>query len=206
MFPYWTIVPIYWQHDSTCICTPRLYVIVNLNINENHVQYVHSKTDDPRGSHSTQFESFLIISTKTGKKSFMTNVKRHFTSAWKDVWARWESHRYARHFQRYESPISWLLNRFKQIGNVVDQPRSGRQRKTMPWEDRFLTTSFWRNRFLSSRKSDCLPRNSTGTRVWSRSVRNRLHAARLIACRPYVGILRTCQNYRACCCTVFVTT
>ena len=32
------------------------------------MQYVHSKTHDPRGSHSTQFESFLIVNTKTGKK------------------------------------------------------------------------------------------------------------------------------------------
>ena len=30
----------------TCFCTVRHYVIVNLNVNENHVQYVHSKTDD----------------------------------------------------------------------------------------------------------------------------------------------------------------
>ena len=44
------------------------YVIVNLNFHENHVQYVHSKMDDPRWSHSTQFKSFLIVSTKTGKK------------------------------------------------------------------------------------------------------------------------------------------
>ena len=42
----------------------------NLNVNENHVQYVRSKTDDSRGSHSTQFESLLIVSTKTGKKIF----------------------------------------------------------------------------------------------------------------------------------------
>ena len=28
------------------------YVIVNLNVNENYVQYVHCKTDDPRGSPS----------------------------------------------------------------------------------------------------------------------------------------------------------
>ena len=34
-------VPIQRQHDFTCLCTPRHYVIVNLNVNENHVQYVH---------------------------------------------------------------------------------------------------------------------------------------------------------------------
>ena len=32
---------------SLVFCTLRYYVIVNLNGNENHVQYVHSKTDDP---------------------------------------------------------------------------------------------------------------------------------------------------------------
>ena len=32
---------------SPFFCTLRHYVIVNLNVNENHVQYVHSKTDEP---------------------------------------------------------------------------------------------------------------------------------------------------------------
>ena len=49
---------------SLCFCTLRHYVIVNLNVNENHVQYVH-----PCGSHSTQFESVLIVSSKTEKKN-----------------------------------------------------------------------------------------------------------------------------------------
>ena len=104
----------------------------------------------------------------------------------------------ARHFQRHESTLSRLLNRFRQTGNVADRPRSGRPRKTTPREDRFLTTSSRRNRFLSSQKLGL--RNATGT------VRNRLLAARLKACRPYVGIPLTWRNYRACCCTVFVTT
>ena len=94
----------------------------------------------------------------------------------------------ARHFQRHESTISRLLNRFQQTGNVADRIRSGRQRKTRPREDGFLTTSSRRNRFLSSRKLGRLLRNATGTRVCDRTVSNRLHAARLKACRPYVGI------------------
>ena len=94
----------------------------------------------------------------------------------------------ARHLQRHESTISRLLNRFQQTGNVADRPRSGRPRKTTPPEDRFLTTSFRRNRFLSSRKLGRLLGNATGTRVCDRAVRNRLYAARLKACRPYVGI------------------
>ena len=46
----------------------------------------------------------------------------------------------ARHFYRHESTKSRLLNGFQQNGNVADRPRSGRPRKTMPREDRFLTT------------------------------------------------------------------
>ena len=100
----------------------------------------------------------------------------------------------ARHFQRHESTISRLLNRFQQTGHVADGPRSGRPRKTTPREDRFPTTSSRRNRFLSSRKLGHLLRNATGTRVCDRTVRNKLHAARLKACRPYVGILLTLRH------------
>ena len=84
-----------------------------------------------------------------------------------------------RHFQRHELTLSRLLNRLQQTGNVADRPRSGRPCKTTPQEDRFLTTSTRHNRFLSSRKLGRLLRNATGTRVWERTVRNRLHAARL---------------------------
>ena len=94
----------------------------------------------------------------------------------------------ARHFQRHESTICRLLNRFQQTRNVADRPRSGRPRKTTPRENRFLTTSSPCNRFLSSRKLGRLLRNASGTRVCDSSVRNRLHAARLKTCRPYVGI------------------
>ena len=94
----------------------------------------------------------------------------------------------ARHFQRHKSTISRLLNRFQQTGNVADRPRSGRPCKTTPREDRLLTTSSRRNIFLSSRKLGGLLRNATGTRVCDRTVWNRLHAARLKACRLYVGI------------------
>ena len=85
----------------------------------------------------------------------------------------------ARHFQRHEPTMSRLLNRFQQTGNVVDRSRSGRPRKTTPWEDRFLTISSQRNRFLSSRKLGRLLRKATGKTVCDRTVRNRLHAARL---------------------------
>ena len=106
-------------------------VIVNLNVNENHVQYVHSKTDDPRGSDSTQFESFLIVSTKTGKKSL--KIKINVIPRWPAMTFEQReraigmltagmSARDVRHFQRHESTISRLLNRFQRTGNVADDP------------------------------------------------------------------------------------
>ena len=104
----------------------------------------------PRGAHSTQFESFLIVSTKTGKKKIFENQCQ--TSFHVGLECRFsnvrESHRYAYtagmlardvagHFQRHESTINRLPNRFQQTGNVADRPRSGRPRKTTPREDRF---------------------------------------------------------------------
>ena len=96
------------------------------------------------------------------KKSFKTIVKRHSTSS-----------------------------RYKQTWNVADRFRSDRPRKTTPREDRLLTISSRRNRFLSSRKLRRLLRNATGTRVCNRTVRDRLHTVRLKACRTYVGIPMT---------------
>ena len=80
----------------------------------------------------------------------------------------------ARHFQLHKSALSRLVNRFQQTGNVADRPRSSRPRKTTPWEDRFLTTSSRRNRFLSGRKLGRLLRHAIGTRVCNRRVGNRL--------------------------------
>ena len=217
MFPCWTIVPTHWQHDFTCFCTLRHYVIVNLNVNENHMQYVHSKTNDTPGKHSTQSQDFLIVSTKTGGKKYLKiNDGTLARNDVNDVWATWESigmltagmsaRDVAWHFQRDESTISQLLNRFQKTGTLRKDPDQGDRGKTTPRKDRFLTTSSRRDRFLSSRKLGRLLRNATGTRVCDRTVRNRLHAARLKACCPYVGIPLTWRNYRACCCTVFATT
>ena len=79
-------MPIHWQHDLTCFCTLRHYVIINLNVNENHVQYVHNKTDDPpRVTQYTVREHSYRKHKKWKKKSFKINVKRHSMSAWNDV-------------------------------------------------------------------------------------------------------------------------
>ena len=113
----------------------------------------------PRWSHSTQFESFLIVSTKTGKKIFENQCQRWLGTTFEQreraigmLTAGISARDIAWHFQCHESTISRLLNRFQQTGNIADQPRSGRLCKTTLREDRFLTTSSRRNRFLS-RKS-----------------------------------------------------
>ena len=116
----------------------------------------------PRGSHSIQFERFLIVNTKTGKKKnlwkSMMGRRPGMTFEQREraigmLTAGMSARDVARLFQRHESTVSRLLNRFQQFGNVADRPRSGRPRKTMPREDRFLTDSSGRNKFLSSNVS-----------------------------------------------------
>ena len=196
-------MPINSQHDFTCFCTLRHYVIVNLNVNENHVQYVQSKTDDP-----PRVTQCTVRDLSYGKKLEKKNENQCHTSfhdglEWRlsnvraiDMLTAGMSARdVARHFQRHESTISRLLNKFQQTRNIADRPRSGRPCKTTPREDRFLTTSSRRNRFLSSQKLVRLLRNATGTRVCDRTVMNSLHVTRLkravrtLAFRWYDGII-----------------
>ena len=100
----------------------------------------------------------------------------------------------ARNFQRHESTICRLLNRFQQTGNRL---RSGRPRKTTPREGRFLTSLSRRKRFLCSRKLGRLLRNATGTRVCHRTVRNRLHFyLRLVIFRKAYSARSTFSAYR----------
>ena len=143
----------------------------------------------------TQYTVRELSYRKLEKKSLKINVKRLPGMTFEQrqraigmLTAGMSATDVARHFQRHKSTIGRLLNRFQETGNVADRPRSGRPRKTTPREDRFLTTSSRRNRFLSSRKLGRLLRIATGTRVCDRTIRNRQHAARLKARRLYVGI------------------
>ena len=90
-----------------------------------------------------------------------------------------------RHFQRHESTISQLLNRFQQTGTDPDQADRVKPRL---WKTVFSRLHLDAVDFCSSRKLGRLLRNATGTRVCDRTVRNRLHAPQLKACRPYVWI------------------
>ena len=128
--------------------TQRHFVIVNLNVNENHVEYVQSKTNDlPRVTRYTVRE-LSYRQHKNWKKKSMSNAIPRWPGMMFEqreraigmLTAGMSARDAARHFQRYKSIISRLLNRFKQTGNVADRPRSGRPRKTTLREDRFLTT------------------------------------------------------------------
>ena len=100
-----------------------------------------SKRMIPRGSHSTQLQSFIIVSTKTGKnilKSMSNVIPRRPGKTFEQrkraigmLTAGMSARDVARHFQRHESTISRLLNRFQQTGTDLDQadrikPRHGK--------------------------------------------------------------------------------
>ena len=98
-----------------CFCTLRHYVIVNLNVNENHVQYVHSKTDEPpRVTQYTVRELSYRKHTnkkKLFKKSVSNVIPRRpgmmFEQRGKAIGmltACMPARYVARHFQRHESP------------------------------------------------------------------------------------------------------
>ena len=172
---------------------------------------LHSKTDDPPRVQQYTVQELSYHKHKNWKKKKSLSDG---TSAWNhvnDVWATWESHRYAyrwhvgkRRFSAFPTPRINNKSTTEQISanwDVADQPRSGRPRKTTPREDRFLTTSSRRNRILSSKKLGRVLRNAIGTRVCDRRVRNKLQAARLR--ESGIGYIPlTWQNYRACCCTI----
>ena len=156
------------------------------------MQYVHSKTDDPRRVTKYTVRELSYRKHKNWKKIFENQCQTSFHVGLEFLFEQREraigmltagmyARHVARHFQRHESTISRLLNSFQLTWNVADRPRSGRPRKTTPREDRFLTTLSRRYRFLSSRKLGRLLRNATGTKVCDGTVRNRLHAARLKA-------------------------
>ena len=91
----------------------------------------------PHGSHNAQFESFLIVSTKNGKKRRPGMTFEQRERAIGMLTAGMSARDVARHFQLHESTISRLQYRFQQTGNVADRTTSGRSRKTSPREVRF---------------------------------------------------------------------
>ena len=108
----------------------------------------------PAGHTVHSSRAFISEAQKLENNFLKINVKRHSTSAWNDVEQReraigmltagMSARDVAQHFQRHESTISRLLNRFQQTGKVADRPRSGKPRKNhaagRPFSHDFLST------------------------------------------------------------------
>ena len=60
-------------------------LVVVHNVNENHVQYVHNKTDNPPRVIQYTVRELSYRNHKNWKKALKINVKHHSTSAWNDV-------------------------------------------------------------------------------------------------------------------------
>ena len=101
-------------------------LIVNLNANENHVQYVYSKTDDPLRVTQYTVRELSYRKHKNWKKKNLTKSMTNFIPrrpgmtyeqrerAIGMLTAGMSARDLARHFQHHESTMSRLLNRFQQ--------------------------------------------------------------------------------------------
>ena len=70
-------------------------------------------------------------------------------------------------------------NKFNQVGDVVDRPRSGRPRVTDAREDRAMLMENCRNPFRSVAETARATIGHHGRRISDRTVRRRLHAVEL---------------------------
>ena len=94
----------------------------------------------------------------------------------------------AAHFGVAASTISRLKGRFNETGRVQDRPRSGRPKKTSADDDRNIVVTSRRNRFMSAPKLTEQFHTTSGIRVSTETIRNRLHKRGLHGRRPYKGI------------------
>jgi transposase len=129
-----------------------------------------------------------------GRAPGMTLPRRHMAIGMLN--AGMTAREVARQFHVSDLTISSLKSRYQLTGDVKDMQRSGRQLKTTLAEYSYIVVTSRQNRFVSSRRLANHLRNSTGTRICVRTVRNRLHAARLHGRRPHVGIPLTRRHRR----------
>jgi len=103
----------------------------------------------------------------------------------------------AAHFGVAASTISRLKGRFNETGRVHDRPRSGRPKKTSAADDRYIVVTSRRNRFMSAPKLTEQFHATSGIRVSTQTVRNRIHKRDSRGRRPYKGIILTTNHARA---------
>lgn len=82
--------------------------------------------------------------------------------------------------------IDRLWDRYELTGTTTDRPRSGRPRVTSARDDRYLVNCALRQRSINSRRLREQFRAGTNINVSDQTIRNRLHAANLMARRPVV--------------------
>ncbi|GFS70944.1 transposable element Tcb2 transposase [Trichonephila clavipes] len=90
-----------------------------------------------------------------------------------------------------ESPevlLQVLWNRFQETGNVRRRSGAGRPRATTSTDDRYIQLIARRNRTENATQLQRQLLLATGQRVFSQTVRNRLHEGGLYARRPMVCI------------------
>ena len=84
-----------------------------------------------------------------------------------------------------------------QRSGTVDMPRSGRQRATTVVDDRYLRISARRNPNSNAIMLNNAIRGTTGRRITTHIVRNRLHDAQLHSRRPWRGPSLKPRNHTA---------
>ena len=71
------------------------------------------------------------------------------------------------------------MGRYRGTGTIDDMRRSGRSKATTAGDDRYLQISARRNPENNATVLNNTFRAATGRRVWTQTVRNRLHDAQL---------------------------
>ncbi|GFY15057.1 transposable element Tcb2 transposase [Trichonephila clavipes] len=95
-----------------------------------------------------------------------------------------------------QSGISRIWNRFLETGSAGRRPGQGRRRATTPNEYRYLVLTARRHRNMNATLLQQHLRSATGTRVSTKTVRNRLHGLGLYARRPMVCVRLTSRHLR----------
>ncbi|GFV40927.1 HTH_Tnp_Tc3_2 domain-containing protein [Trichonephila clavipes] len=86
------------------------------------------------------------------------------------------------------SVVARLWNRFQETGNVRRRPGLGRPRSTTSTDDRYIQLTARRKITENATQLQIQLLLATGRRVFSQTVRNRLHEGGLYARRPMVCI------------------
>jgi len=103
----------------------------------------------------------------------------------------------AAHFGVAASTISRHKGRLNETGYVQDRPRSGIPKKTSAADDRYIVVTSRRNSFMSAPKLTEQFQVTSGIRVSTQTIRNRLHKRGLRGRRPYKEIILTANHARA---------